>query len=320
MDSPVMSPPGQKSKETPRPYAEQFAGLEPTRSYGSLIVPQCANKAELLDSLIKTEEEYVKALRDFKESFIDLIEKRDNEDRRRLFDDPKLAVTLGMFQSIGDWNQSFADGLRSCIKEDSMKQLADLMMNFAPGLRLYASYASNNSETLNALAKLDTVLGRMLKQNPLRGGLPIQKVLYLPCERYPVYQQYLAELMTFVPSHDADFERLSEAYKVISEGTQFVETTLREQAVQLELLTLQSQFIGQVDIFAPNRRLIRDGPMVKIRLDKNNQRTESQVYAHLFNDALLYSTRLPGMGYFKVSPFPSMRGGKRELTHIISLA
>jgi hypothetical protein len=52
-------------------------------------------------------------------------------------------------------------------------------------------------------------------------------LLYKPCERYEEYQLYLAELMTFIPPDDGDFERLREAYKAISEGTHFVQTALQ---------------------------------------------------------------------------------------------
>jgi hypothetical protein len=37
----------------------------------------------------------------------------------------------------------------------------------------------------------------------------------------------MAELMTFIPPDDGDFERLREAYKAISEGTHFVQTALQ---------------------------------------------------------------------------------------------
>lgn len=39
-------------------------------------------------------------------------------------------------------------------------------------------------------------------------GRPIEKILYLPCERMPEYQSYLAELMTFIPPSDPDFRGL----------------------------------------------------------------------------------------------------------------
>jgi len=299
--------PSKPSPPPAKPYVEQFNGLDALPPTGAKpnMVPAFPSKGELLRNFAKSEEKYVRALHEFKEGFIDLIEKRDNDDRRRLFDHPKLAVTMGLFQSIYDWNLTLAKGLRAYSNangsQQEVKPLVDLMVRFAPGLRLYASYASNNSEGLNALVELDRVVARFLKQNPLKSDLPIEKVLYLPCERYPVYQQYLAELLTFIPPNDPDFESLTEAYRLIAEGTQFVEDTLRDQAVHMELLALQSLFIGHVDIFAPNRRLLREGHMARVKVDKKDQREESPVYAHLFNDALLISTRVIG-GYLKVRP------------------
>jgi hypothetical protein len=132
-----------------------------------------------LESFVRSEADYVGELRGFKEAFIDVTSKRDTEDRRRLRDDPKLAVALELFESIHDWNSALLDGLLSCKRVDGqydIRHLVELMVRFAPGLKLYASYTTQNSECLYALDKLASVLARFLRRHPLPNDTKLEKV------------------------------------------------------------------------------------------------------------------------------------------------
>jgi hypothetical protein len=236
---------------------------------------------------VRSEREFVSMLYKFKQSFIDIVEKRDTDDKRKLRELPSLAVCLDVFVAIWEWNCEFLAGLEGCVdvnvsgegqeEEKKMKKegegegegeveepttsttdpsththtrtqttfslprLIEVLKRFAPGLKLYATYTSNNTEALHDLAKVQSVIRRLLAAHPLppihthththqeenekdmkkkgkKTHTPteiekVEEVLYLPCLRLPQYQQYLAELMLFVPQDSQEFVGLCEAYE-----------------------------------------------------------------------------------------------------------
>jgi hypothetical protein len=235
---------------------------------------------------VRSEREFVSMLHKFKQSFIDIVEKRDTDDKRKLRELPSLAVCLDVFVAIWEWNCEFLVGLEGCVdvnvsgegqeEEETMKKegegdgegegegeveepttstnthththtfslprLIEVLKRFAPGLKLYATYTGNNTEALHDLAKVQSVIRRLLAAHPLppihthththpeeekdnkkkKGGKKthtpteiekVEEVLYLPCLRLPQYQQYLAELMLFVPQDSQEFVGLCEAYE-----------------------------------------------------------------------------------------------------------
>lgn len=79
------------------------------------IVPSFEGKAALLRHLLRTERAYAERLAGFKAAFIDPVEKRDTEDRRRLRSLPKLVVALELLVAVGEWNAELLRGLEACV-------------------------------------------------------------------------------------------------------------------------------------------------------------------------------------------------------------
>lgn len=66
-----------------------------------------------------------------------------------------------------------------------------------------------------------------------------------------------------------------------------------KQETEIELLKIQSQFIGNPPIFKSGRKLILEGDLFRVSEDGK----EKQYKFHLFSDALIYSRMLTQDSY-----------------------
>lgn len=123
------------------------AGNQPNNNKGG-VVPSFEGKAPLLCHLLRSERAYVARLAGFKAAFIDVVEKRDTEDRRRLRGMPKLAVALELLVTLGEWNAELLRGLEASLSSGGENEgeeaeegnggfdilrLAELFARSAPG-------------------------------------------------------------------------------------------------------------------------------------------------------------------------------------------
>lgn len=73
-------------------------------------------------------------------------------------------------------------------------------------------------------------------------------------------------------------------------------------------------------IFTPNRRIIKEAEIERIRLNKEGQIVSKQYYAHLFNDAFVYSSKNAMTGRFKLHNVIDLKGallGKSDLLETV---
>lgn len=78
-----------------------------------------------------------------------------------------------------------------------------------------------------------------------------------------------------------------------------VEGAVGEYKRQNDLINLQAQFMGYVDLYAPDRRLLKEGVLTKVYIDGSKRKPQER-YVHLLSDALIYSSKLIGPYKYKV--------------------
>lgn len=69
-----------------------------------------------------------------------------------------------------------------------------------------------------------------------------------------MYYNFLALAGRFLPDNAV----FAEALHAMDEGLDGLEATVAEHQRQAELVELQAQFMGYVDMYAPSRRLVRE--------------------------------------------------------------
>ncbi len=225
------------------------------------------------------------------------IHLRDTEDRRKLYYGHRaVTVAWELIHILHAHNHQLLKSLQ--LAKGNVEAVALAFQNFAAE-KAYAVYSANHAE---ALLGLDTVLGATLlkytKDHPVVGGLTVQRYLKMPFERFPQYVEFLQAIQALTA--DQPSPALAAATKAMEDGLKAVTVATNEFARQNELVNLQSQFMGYVDLYSTDRCLVKEGMLTKIYVDGSKRKPQER-YTHLLSDALIYSTTLVGPYKYKLA-------------------
>jgi hypothetical protein len=172
-----------------------------------------------------------------------------------------------------------------------------LFLTFAPFLKMYIQYLNNHA---NAVKFIDTSIKEqknkkwiafMEKSNidPRCFGNQLQSFLIMPVQRVPRYKLLLAELLKNTPKEHQDYADLVNSLEKIDVVAHAINTGMREQQHQEEILNLQAQFTHPISLIRPGRVLIHTGVGVK-----RGQHRDNEYFFILFNDLFLYCSGSSG--------------------------
>ena len=85
--------------------------------------------------------------------------------------------------------------------------------------------------------------------------------LIMPIQRIPRYKQMLERLLCNSEEEDL---HLKKAVKEVSQAASLINETIRQHENLEALLVTQAKFSGSVNLFTNNRRLIRQGKLLKV--------------------------------------------------------
>ena len=163
--------------------------------------------------------------------------------------------------------------------------VAQAYTQFAPSLQLFAQYGAQNSNLLNTVKRNGKQLSEMLP-----GENHFEKSLISPLQFYQYYKHELKEYVNLIPPTDANYKLLSDTLALVIAQSDNIDLKLKDEEERLQLLALQNNFTGNPIIFTPTRKIIKEGEIE--RLKKTNDEISTHIYyAHLFNDAFIYSAR-----------------------------
>lgn len=169
-------------------------------------------------------------------------------------------------------------------------------LQFAPSLQLFAHYGAQNTNLLNNIKRNERQLSEFISAE-----VRLENALILPLEYYHNYQQELKEYYILTPTTVSSYNLLSNALEQISIQSDNIELKLKDEEERLQLLTLQNSFWGNPVIYTPTRKMIKEGEMERLKQSDKSEEIQSRLYyAHLFNDAFIFSTRNRLTGFLKL--------------------
>jgi len=165
--------------------------------------------------------------------------------------------------------------------------IADAYIQFAPSLQLFAQYGVHNVDLLDSIKRNQR---QLLELFPAE--VRLESLLYKPLEYCRFYQQELKEYFILTPTSINGYNQLKTALEQISSQSDNIELKLRAEEGRIQLLTLQNCFSGNPVIYTPFRKMIKEGEIERLKKSDKSEEIKSHIYyAHLFNDAFIFSTR-----------------------------
>eukprot|EP00968_Pinguiococcus_pyrenoidosus_P005272 scaffold336_cov250-Pinguiococcus_pyrenoidosus.AAC.42 len=287
---------------------------------------------------IHEERRYAQHVASFVESFVKPLELRDTVPKRKIMEDVSISGAIAQVAEIHLAQQqlqrklTLAEGLLlgstptsvmdTTQLEKAFDAISDALSEFSPCLSAsYAEYCECYTETVEAVARLSAVLGSYLRDFPVAAPLTLDQYVALPIKRYKSYKllslsmRNVASELLLAPSRVRQIQGVAARI-----DTATVEIDERVQAAnsRLELLALQSKFLGKVQLYRPERNFIMSIRGLKLKRDGKERK---RVTLHLFNDALTVSVGVSQFKLYRVFSLKeidvfqcAVRDGRHELS------
>ncbi|KAI7822010.1 hypothetical protein BC939DRAFT_195735 [Gamsiella multidivaricata] len=175
---------------------------------------------------------------------------------------------------------------------DTDWSVGDIFIEIAPFLKMYSNYVKTYT---SALTHINDCMSRnerfteFLKataKKPECKSLDFQAYLMLPVQRIPRYRMLLESLLRHTPDDHPDHRKLQTAFESMEQTANFVNETIRQHEMFVEMVNLQSRITGMSEpLVIPGRVLLKRGNVWKV-CRRNIQLRE----IILFSDCIVWTS------------------------------
>ncbi|XJO78856.1 hypothetical protein BDV3_003234 [Batrachochytrium dendrobatidis] len=240
-------------------------------------------RQEVIYEIITTESDYIDDLDIICEAYIKQLKKN------KLIRSKDMAIIFSNIEQLLPVNMEL---LKSLVKRQEtnkvIEYVGDAFIRVSDYLKMYTMYCSNHPY---ALIKLQSVrqnksVAKFLDQcaqQPECRNLNLANFLLKPVQRVCKYPLFLRELIKATEPDHVDSENLVKALLKIETVVTIINEGARQTENVHKMLELQSKFVTRVNIVAPSRVMVKNGP-VDVR---NTQNEVKRREVYLFNDMLV---------------------------------
>ena len=247
------------------------------------------------DEILSTEKFYVECLNDLTRHYMEPIKKLGP----KMGVEPRhVSAIFGNLTVLAQFHAIFLDAL------GKNQNTPAVFVQFADFLKMYTQYVAGYEKsiaTINALRGNKGFQKFMEDKRDELKGRGIMTYLIMPVQRIPRYVLLLRELRKYTPPGHAEHESLEVALHKIEGIATFVNEQKRSAENMSKLLDIQNRLkrSESFTIFKPDRRLIKEGMIRRLREEYVMERSREEPYPSdvdeelffLFNDLLLWTTK-----------------------------
>lgn len=175
------------------------------------------------------------------------------------------------------------------LKQDP-ENVASAFCKLAPFFKLYSVYAYNYKRALELLQEIqetDVKTSEFIASQETRPEVAnkLSSLLITPIQRVPRYKLLLKEVLRHTAPKEKNYNILQASLAQIENVASHINSLVEEYEDTQKLLELQKHITGTVNLVKPGRKLIRQGPLMKVSKKGNSSFKRHFV---LLSDTLLY--------------------------------
>ncbi|XP_076390780.1 rac guanine nucleotide exchange factor JJ isoform X3 [Megachile rotundata] len=175
------------------------------------------------------------------------------------------------------------------LKEDP-QNIAGAFHKLAPFFKLYSVYAYDYEQILYLLQmkqENDLTLKNFINRQETRPevGRKLPSLLITPIQRIPRYKLLLQEVLQHTPNRHKEYNLLQVCLVEVEKAARHMNTLIEQHEETQKLLKLQKCIVNQINLVKPGRKLIKQGPLMRVSRRGNSAYRR---YFVLFDDILLY--------------------------------
>lgn len=175
---------------------------------------------------------------------------------------------------------------------DNKPRIGDIMKEFAPFLKLYTEYVKNFDSAMsliNATQAKNTRFAAIMQeihQMPECGNLTLTHHMLSPIQRIPRYELLLKDYLKKLSEDSDDKQDTEKALHLVSTAANHANEAMKKISQFQQLLEIQENISGAVDLVSPTRELLKEGKVHKISA-RSGSVNHQERYLFLFSDVLL---------------------------------
>ena len=298
----VVTPPVPEASACPASSSSESAEVELTEE-------EKVEKArhQIAREVLETERSYVESLTTMINMYKRPLIKLTLEPKAE-FKEADITLLFSNIEQLFSLNIEILKQLDARLRSWSPEQkIGDIILSFAPFLKMYNVYSNNYDEALqlyNKLQKESPKFSDHLQQTKQKSGthMTLEHLLIMPVQRIPRYNLLLRDLLNKTQPSHPDFEPLNKALIATESVSQHINTSKGRADNLKKLISQPGKGKGFQGLIKADRHLIADG-MFRVfdgtHRSKTNcilsqtDKTESPSYKlhlYLFNDLLVYAT------------------------------
>jgi len=245
---------------------------------------------QAVHELYSEEQDFADTLQEFLGSVDADLRREETDFTSRLVNHPVVAVALNamseihalsseLLQALREWQNMFKAGNA----DDGFEWLVKEFLKLGSTLHIYGQYILSEAPMVNLLAQQARQLNAYLANHPLpHKSMSMEDYIAMPLDHWNSYREALEHLHHL--SGAAGDTALAQALSGISRATEEIEGQVEMRERQVAVLRVQNRFLGYVDLFKPNRRLVAEGEIFEVLLPSQRRR---RVSVFLFDDTLV---------------------------------
>jgi hypothetical protein len=254
------------------------------------------HRVRVLGEIVSTEQSYVDSLHTLKKVYLDPLRMVADSPKGAIFSHADLDAIFLNVDTISKVNDKFLEELERAGKE----RTAEAFKGFAKKFRgCYTRYVNNFDEAEAKLKKIreSSAAADKEKQRYLKGttshpdakGRDVTAFLIMPVQRVLRYRLLLEDLIKHTEEEDPGLPAIKEAYESVCELARGFNEDKRSAEDFEALKRVFTRFVDsdavslQKSLLSYERKLIKEGSLVKVRLSHRQRRT-----LFLFSDILIY--------------------------------
>ncbi|XP_003427547.1 FYVE, RhoGEF and PH domain-containing protein 3 [Nasonia vitripennis] len=175
------------------------------------------------------------------------------------------------------------------------ENVAQAFCKLGPFFKLYSVYAYNYKRALVLLQEIqqnDPATREFISNQETRPEVSnkLSSLLIAPIQRVPRYKLLLQEVLRHTAPRQKDYNDLQASLVEIEKVARHINSLVAEYEDTQKLLELQKHISGPINLVKPGRKLIQQGPLMRV---SRNGNTSFRRHFVLLSDTLLYCKGSP---------------------------
>nr|CAG4717260.1 unnamed protein product [Naegleria fowleri] len=252
------------------------------------------NRENCAKEILSTEKSYVESLNILQEVYLKPFKAMAAKEKPIISKEEVQAI-FSDIDVILNVNTTFLNDLEERLKTyEHNVQISDIFLTIAPFFKTYSRYCNNfdkANEVLKECKKREDFKEVVVKmdKDSRTSKLGLQSYLILPIQRIPRYRLLLQDLIKHSGPDHPDYKGLKNALDKICEVADHLNNTMKIIEATNDIIKIQSQFYGDINLVEPHRRFLKEGALQEI-ISSDFTKTRD-TYIHLFNDIVLFSQK-----------------------------